>query len=158
MIHPTPGQIAIQSFEERYAGNFEKLNRIWLENYNLLEESDLPYLNSPYESIIAPGGQIFFAIDNWQVIGTSAAIKRGKNIEVAKLAVESSYQRKGVGRILTETVLEYARSISAEKVFLVSNSRLTPALKLYETLGFEYASLPDRTAYESADVYMELKL
>lgn len=78
MIHPTPGTIAIQSFEERYAGNFEKLNRIWLENYNLLEESNLPYLNSPYESIIAPGGQIFFAIDNWQVIGT----ERGLNTMV----------------------------------------------------------------------------
>ena len=158
MNHLAPSQITIQTFEDRYASNFERLNRVWLENYGLLEDSDIPYLQSPYESIIAPGGQIFFAFDNWQVIGTSAAIIRGKNIEIAKLAVESSYQRKGVGRNLTENVLEYARSISSEKVFLVSNSRLKPALRLYETMGFEYASLPEHTAYESADVYMELKL
>lgn len=37
-------------------------------------------------------------------------------------------------------------------------ARLKTALKLHESIGFEYAPLPANTAYASADIYMELHI
>ena len=152
------GKINIIRYDDQHAIQFERLNREWLEGYGLIEEADTKHLISPYETIVAPGGQIFFAIDNGQVVGTGAAIKHEGNIEIAKLTVDSSYRGKGIGKLLTEAVIEFAQSIDTEKVFLVSNTRLKKALSLYESMGFEYMPLPDKTEYVTADVYMELIL
>jgi len=67
-------------------------------------------------------------------------------------------QRRGIGRLLIQTVIDYARSIGAQKVSLVSNSRLRSALRLYEPMDFAHAPLPAKPSYASADVYLELVL
>ena len=144
-------------YEERYAQDFGKLNREWLEDFGLLEDADAKHLNSPRESIIDSGGQIFFAVEGDIVLGTCAAIRHcSKVVEVAKLAVAHSAKRHGIGRLLIRTVIEYARSVRARKVSLVSSTRLRSALRLYESMGFTHAPLPVKPAYTSADVYMEL--
>jgi len=146
-------------YEERYAPDFARLNREWLEGFGLLEDADTKYLDSPRKYIIDNGGQIFFAVEGETVLGTCAAIPHcSKVVEIAKLAVAQSVQRRGIGRLLIQTVVDYARSIKAHKLSLVSNSRLTSALRLYESMGFAYAPLPLQPGYASADVYMELVL
>ena len=146
-------------FEERYAPDFAKLNREWLEGFGLLEGADAKHLDSPRESIIDNGGQIFFAVEGEVVLGTCAAILHSAEvIEIAKLAVAPSVQRHGIGRLLIQTVIDYARRIGARKVSLVSSTRLGSALRLYESMGFAHAPLPAQPGYTSADVYMELVL
>ena len=149
--------ITIVPFDDRYVQHFTRLNRDWLEKYDLIEAADAFHLDTPYESIIAPGGEIFFALDNDRVVGTCAAIPHAQNhVEIAKLAVDPDARGQGIGRRLTEAVVAYARQIHAQTLFLVSNTRLKTALKLYESLGFAYAPLPAETDYATADVYMEL--
>jgi hypothetical protein len=46
----------------------------------------------------------------------------------------------------------------ATRLVLVSNSRLRPALQLYETFGFQHRPPPAPLPYSTADVYMELDL
>lgn len=146
-------------FEERYASDFARLNREWLEGFGLLEGADAKHLDSPRESIIDNGGQIFFAVESEVVLGTCAAIPHSAEvIEIAKLAVAPSVQRHGIGRLLIQTVIDYARRIGARKVSLVSSTRLGSALRLYESMGFAHAPLPAQPGYTSADVYMELVL
>ena len=146
-------------FEERYAPDFARLNREWLEGFGLIEEADAKHLDSPRESIIDCGGQIFFAVEREVVLGTCAAIPHSiEVVEIAKLAVEHSVQRRGIGRLLIQTVIDYARKIGARKVSLVSSTRLGSALRLYESMGFAHAPLPAQPGYTSADVYMELVL
>ncbi len=48
-----------------------------------------------------------------------------------------------------------------ERFFIVvldSNSRLGPAIGLYESMGFEHRPFPGVPRYVDADVYMELNL
>jgi ribosomal protein S18 acetylase RimI-like enzyme len=45
-----------------------------------------------------------------------------------------------------------------QRVVLVSNSRLGPAIRLYEGMGFQHRPLPADVPYATADVYMELDL
>jgi GNAT superfamily N-acetyltransferase len=112
-------------FEQRYAPDFAKLNRQWLEGLGLLEDADEKYLNSPRESIIDRGGQIFFAIEGQVVLGTCAAVRHSSEVvEIAKLAVEPSARRRGIGRLLIRTVIDYARGMGARKISLVSSTRL----------------------------------
>ncbi len=146
-------------YEERYASDFIRLNREWLDGFGLLEDADAKHLNSPRESIIDHGGQIFFAVEREVVLGTCAAVHHSRKfIEIAKLAVVPSAQRRGIGRLLTKAVIKYSRDVGAWKVFLVSSTKLKSALRLYESMGFAHASLPANPGYASADVYMELVL
>ena len=152
-------KIKVIPYLERYASDFNRLNRSWLEGFGLLEDADAKHLNSPRESIIDQGGQIFFAVEREAVLGTCAAIRKSsKLIEIAKLAVEPSAQGRGIGRILTKAVIEYSRDVGVWKVFLVSSTKLKSALRLYESMGFVHAPLPEKLDYASADVYMELML
>ncbi|HKE01747.1 MAG TPA: GNAT family N-acetyltransferase [Planctomycetota bacterium] len=151
--------IAIVPFLDAYAPAFERLSREWLEALVRVEEKDLVYLRDPRATIVAPGGEVFFAIRAGAVVGACAAIRRESgDIELAKLGVAPEARRRGVGRKLSEAVIAFARRARAAKVVLTSNSRLVPALRLYESLGFRRAPPPRDLGYETADVYLELTL
>ena len=116
-----------------------------------VEERDRVALTDCESAIVTPGGQIFFALRADVVIGTCAVIQVDPaTCELAKMAVTPAAQGQGVGRRLGETAIAFARQAGARKIMLLTNSRLAPALRLYEQLGFERGPLPART--ESARV------
>lgn len=152
-------RLEIVGYADEYAGAFARLNREWLEAYALLEERDRKHLEHPRASIVATGGEIFFALNAGEVVGTCAAIVLdAETVELAKLAVDAKVRGQGVGWRLTQTVIGWARGRGARKVILLSSTKLEAALRLYERLGFEYGRLPADTGYDTADIYMELKL
>lgn len=157
-------QVATQSVEivayaDEYADAFARLNREWLEQYSLLEAGDLKHLEHPRESILATGGDIFIALIGGVVVGTCAAVVHNpETVELAKLSVDGTMRRRGIGLQLTQTVIEWARRRGARRVILVSSTKLEGALRLYEGLGFEYGQVPADTGYETADIFMELKI
>lgn len=154
-----PDSIAIVCYRDEYANSFAGLNREWLEGYSLFEDADRKYLEHPRQSILDPGGEIFFAVRRGEAVGTCAAIVReAETVELAKLAVASGVRGRGIGRQLSEAAIAWARGRGARRVVLVSSTKLTAALRLYERLGFEYCALPADPGYETADIYMELAL
>lgn len=92
-------------------------------------------------------------------VGCCAAVPHGPGVvELAKLAVDPSAQGEGLGRRLCLTVLAFARTAGARKVVLTSSTKLGPAIRLYESLGFVHRPMPADVPYATADVYMELPL
>ena len=149
----------IVGYREEYAPDFARLNLEWLQDYSLLEDADLKYLENPKTLILDSGGEIFFALDAGKVIGTCAAIRHAnEQIELAKLAVSPAAQGRGLGRRLSETVIHFARKSGARRVTLLSSTKLVAAVRLYESLGFRHSPMPLDASYETADVYMELDL
>ena len=149
----------IVGYAEEYADAFARLNREWLEQYSLLEDGDRKHLEHPRESILATGGEIFIALVGGVVVGTCAAIVQNPGtVELAKLAVDGNMRGRGIGLQLVQTVIAWARERGAERLTLVSSTKLEAALRLYERLGFEYGQLPADTGYETADIFMELVL
>jgi putative acetyltransferase len=151
----------IVGWDARYAADFDRLNRWWLERWFTLEPLDEAYLQDPQGKVIAQGGEIFFALDGAHArpVGCCAAVPHGPGVvELAKLGVEESAHGRGVGRALCATVIDFARTRGAARVMLVSNSRLAPAIRLYESLGFMHAPFPFARPYVDADVYMELSV
>jgi GNAT superfamily N-acetyltransferase len=151
--------IHITGYADKYVEAFARLNREWLESYSLLEDGDLKHLEYPRQSILATGGEIFFALIDGAVVGTCAVIVRdAETVELAKLAVDGSVRGRGIGWQLTQTAIEWARRRGARRVTLASSTKLRSALRLYERLGFEYGPPPSDPEYTTADVYMELVL
>ena len=153
----TRGDVEIVTYRPEFAKDFALLNYEWLEKYFTVEPLDEEYLSDPEGHIMQLGGEIFFALDGNRVIGTCAAIPREDGtMELAKLAVTPDAQGRGLGRALSVAVIEFARSRQPKNLYLVSSTRLGPALRLYETLGFRHLPFPWPPPYTDADVYMEL--
>ena len=155
----SPQQPEIVAYQDRHAEDFARLNREWLDGFGLYEEPDGKHLYSPRETILDPGGEILIAESNGRVVGTCALVPvSDKVFEIAKLAVAQEFRGAGLGRRLTERVLQRARDRGAMRIILFSSSKLGAALKLYESLGFRHVPPPSDQPYETADVYMEQEL
>jgi GNAT superfamily N-acetyltransferase len=156
---PSDATIRIVPFRADLAPAFSRLNLEWIERLFRVEDPDRHALTDCERAIVAPGGQIFFALEGGAAIGTCAIIRHdADHYELAKMAVTPSAQGRGVGRRLAEAAVAFADQAGAVRVSLLTNSRLIPALRLYERLGFEHRPLPPDTEYSRADVYMELPL
>jgi putative acetyltransferase len=151
----------IREFRPGDEAAFRALNEEWITRYFAVEPKEEAVLADPRGTILDRGGRIFFAVRDGQVVGSCAllALAPGE-FEVAKMAVTESSRRGGVGRRLLERVIQEARVAGARRLYLETNSRLTPAIRLYESLGFRHLP-PERivpSAYARANVYMELYL
>ncbi len=151
--------LQIVAFERHHAAEFYALNRVWLDRYDLFEAGDEKQLSDPWGAILDPGGAIFVALENRDVVGTVALVPRGPgHMEIAKLSVADRCQGKGLGRRLVRHALEHARRFGATRVSLTSNSRLVAAIQLYESFGFTHDRPPAVPEYKTADTYMSLDL
>ena len=148
-------RVEIVAFEPRYAADFKALNLEWLSRYFRVEPIDEVVLSDP-EAILAAGGHILLARQGDWIVGTAALLKAGDRCyELSKMSVTAERQGQGIGRLLLEATLQVYRGLKAERLFLESNRRLTPALALYASVGFVSAERPPGPAhYERADVYM----
>jgi ribosomal protein S18 acetylase RimI-like enzyme len=149
--------IVIKKFENKFSKDFYFLNKSWIEESWDLEESDKSDLLNP-DKIIQGGGQVFFAINNHEVIGTVAMIKNSDKIyELAKMTVKSSFRGKGIANLLMDECIEFAFKKNAIEIFLISNDSLTVARNLYEKYGFKEVIL-DSQKYKRGNVKMILQI
>lgn len=147
--------IRIAPWEERFAGDFKDISVAWLEEFDLLEPIDLEMLDNPHRDILEPGGQIFFALEGDDVLGTCGMQPVEPGVyEVIKLGVRPEYRGRGTGKVLLEACLDWARAEKAHKVVLYSNHKLQSALRLYRRCGFTpIPYVPGH--YAVSDVQME---
>jgi DNA-binding MarR family transcriptional regulator/ribosomal protein S18 acetylase RimI-like enzyme len=149
-----PGAVQIIPFERRYAADFKRLNIEWLEKYFHVEPIDEEVLSRP-QRILRRGGAIFLARHQGAVVGTCALLNAGNGrFELSKMAVAAGHQGLGIGRKLLEAAVAEYLARGARELFLESNSRLAPAIGLYESAGFAHAPRPAPSHYERSDVYM----
>jgi len=154
-------EVEIVEYQPQYKKAFYELNRKWIELYWELEPHDIEVLENPEKHILEKGGHIFVALYNGFPVGVCALCpmpdESPYDFELAKLAVNNSIQRKGIGRRLCGAVVNKARELGGNMLFLESNTRLKPAIALYRKLGFK--ELPEyHPAYARGDIQMELPL
>ena len=149
--------ISIQHYESKFDIDFFVLNKAWIEESWILEESDKKDLLNP-KKIIDNGGQVFFAVDSQVTIGTVAMIKNSEYIfELAKMTVKEGYRGKGVANMLMNQCIDFANHNNAKEIFLISNDSLTIARNLYDKYGFKEVDL-DSQKYDRGNVKMRLTL
>ena len=149
-------QVRIERFRPEFREHFYRLNAEWLGKYYKIEPIDHAVLSEPEKHILAPGGQIFFALVGDEVVGTCALMPESPGVyELTKMAVTEGHQGLGLGRRLIEAVIAEFRRLGGTELFLESQRKLQAALKLYESVGFEMQpGVKPGTHYQRADVYM----
>lgn len=150
--------ISIITYQDGHIDAFRQLNLYWLDKYSLTESHDLEVLENPRATIIDRGGVIFLAIDGEAVVGSAALMKdAGGHYELAKMAVNPHWHRKGIGSMLLSKCISTAREWGVKKISLFSNHQLQAAIGMYRTFGFQDVPVTD-SPFETADVKMELEL
>lgn len=162
--HPLSARIAslgdqqecrIIDYAPKYHSAFKAINIAWISQHWDIEEPDIKALEDPNAYIIRPGGAILMALHNDEPLGCCALIKiDDHNYELAKMAVSPSARGKGIGLSLGRAVLQRAKQMGAQRVYLETNSILQPAINLYLKLGFEHT---ENTAspYNRCNVQMQ---
>ncbi|WP_406145129.1 GNAT family N-acetyltransferase [Streptomyces sp. NBC_01012] len=146
------------------ADAFRALNEEWISRLFTLQAEDRAVLGDPSGRIVGPGGDVLMARepDSGTVIGCVALLAYPDGVfELAKMAVAPAAQGRGIGRLLVAAAIDRTRTLGGARLFLGTNSRLTPALHLYEDAGFVRIArdrLPVADYYARADVLMELDL
>ena len=150
---------AIVRYREELRSAFEQLNRDWIESYFVLEDADRAVFADPAGSILKQGGQIFFVVEGTTVLGTCAVLRHtATECEIAKMAVATAARGRGLGDLLMEAAISYAREIGATRLVIVSNTVLAPALQLYRKHGFKEVPLAADSRYQRANIRLELGL
>lgn len=145
----------IIAYEKKYEGDFIALNTAWVEKYFSMEQEDLDILYH-VEDFLKKGGMIYFAIEEDKVLATCMVFPFGKNVwEICKLAADEKYQGHGAGSTVFKACMDYAIEHGAEKITLISNHILKPALHIYTKMGFQSVPLSRGDEYERADVQYE---
>jgi len=159
MVRPRIGTVELVTWQPELRADFERLNREWIERYFAVEQEDRKVFEDPEGLIVAPGGQVFFLVDEAGVQGTCAVIRHDAHtLELAKMAVAPAARGRGYGDRLVEAAIAFARSTGARRLMLVSNTRLGPALTLYRKHGFRDVPLDPANGYSRADIQLELAL
>lgn len=137
---------------------FKQINYEWIEKYFKVEKGDLASLEDPEKYFLAAGGAVLLARRGEEYLGTSALKPMGEDAyELCKMGVSEAARGLGIGGLIGEAAIKKARELRAKRVYLETNSSLTPALTLYAKLGF--VRIENFTSpYERADVAMELYL
>lgn len=152
--------IRIVDYKSNYHKAFKELNRAWIETYFKLEVADLKALDNPHTNIIDKGGAIIIVLHDDEPIGVCALIKMNHNLydfELAKMAVSPKFHRRGIGYLLGKAIIAKAKMLGAKTLYLESNTKLTPAIKLYQKLGFVKVQGPE-SPYERSNIQMKLIL
>ena len=140
---------------------FAALNEEWISAYFTMEDKDRATLADPFGVYVEAGGDVLIARDGERVVGCVALEPTGGGVfELSKMAVAPSERGRGTGRRLMDAAVARARELGGTSLFLGSNSKLAPAVGLYESAGFRHVPrerigpLP----YSRANVFMQRPL
>lgn len=142
-------------FEEKYRQDFIDFNTDWIvSNFGFLEKHDIETFEHIDEKIKA-GAMIFFAVENDIALATCMAVPMDKTTwELCKLGSNKKFPHKGAGTAVFKAAMDWALNHGAEKLFIISNSQLKPALHIYKKFGFKEIKL-ENYEYKRGDIAFE---
>ena len=149
--------VEIIDYEERYKQDLEDISLPWLLEYDLLEPVDLEMLADPHR-FVAGGGRVLLARWGREIAGMVMLELQGGGVcEALKFGVKEAYRERGIGTALMEAVIQAARDAGQKTMVITSNHKLKAALRIYESLGFDYVTYSDKW-FPLSDIKMELEL
>jgi putative acetyltransferase len=134
MTRDEPALLEIVPFEPQHAEGFAALVADTLQEFGF--ERD-PVLDEDLDDPVAAYAAVWVALDGGEVAG-SVALRDlgGGGYQLKRMYLRSSLRRRGVGKRLLATALDWARANNARVVTLDTAERMVAARRLYESVGF----------------------
>ena len=154
--------LIIRDYSDDLARDFYEINAEWISTMFHLEQTDREVLENPRERIVEPGGAILFVeAPGLGIVGTCALQKTGEgSFELTKMGVRATARGLKTGEFLLGAIIDRAKAMRAENLYLLTNRRCEAAIHLYEKLGFEHdAEIMAKygSRYERSDVAMRYR-
>lgn len=155
--------VEILPFTPDRAGDFDRINRAWIEEMFVVEPVDDQVLRDPQRHILDQGGDVLFAaLPSGDVVGTGA-LKRLNDgaIELTKMGVTAAARGHKVGHVLLDALIARGVELADHRLFILTNSACAAAIHLYEKAGFHHSEDILRTyggTYERCDVGLDFPL
>lgn len=150
--------VEILDYDPVYQQPWKELNIAWVAAEYTVEQQDLDVLDDPVGTFIRPGGFVFLARLDGEIVGT-AALKRldADTLELCKMTVATHVRGRQVGQKLLTHTLQAAQASGVSKVTLETNKKAVAAIALYRKNGFQHQPFPadHPPSFDRADVYME---
>jgi len=155
--------LRLVEYDDSLAAEFDAITREWVEDMFTLEAKDIEIIENPREMIIDRGGVILFVeATGLGIIGTCALMPvDGQAFELTKMGVRASARGLKAGDFLLNRVIDRARQMPIDSLFLLTNRKCAAAIHLYEKAGFIHdAEIMDRYGkrYARCDVAMSFDL
>lgn len=135
-----PGALRLRAFDPSLSHEFHDINAEWIEAMFVMEDTDREVLENPVERIIEPGGDILFVeAAGLGIVGTCALQKTGPAaFELTKMGVRESARGLKAGEFLLHGMIDRAKKLGAQKLYLLTNRKCAAAIHLYEKAGFTH--------------------
>lgn len=122
-----------------------------------------PTTDALYQLFRAEGSFYFVAEENGIVLGGGGIYPTEglpeKTCELVKMYLHKDARGKGLGRLLIQHCLDWAKQNAYEQVYLETMPELRQALKVYELFGFHYLDGPmGNSGHFGCDRWMLKKL
>ena len=156
-------RLSVVDFTDERAAAFHDINAAWIEAMFVLEEHDRHVLAHPREVIVDRGGAVLFvASPDHGIIGAGALMPVEPGVlELTKMGVRAGLRGLGAGALLLAALIERARAMAPDLLFLLTSSKCAAAIHLYEQAGFVHdAAIMRRygSTYQRCDVAMRYPL
>ena len=112
----------------------------YIDNAAFNRDFDLKSRSVKEETDYLQNSEIYVAYEGMKIIGFIAYEDKQDSVEIISLAVIPEYQKKGIGKLLLNQILD---GLKGRKIHLVTHPRNTPAIILYLKLGFEIYGLKE---------------
>ena len=126
-------QIQIRDF---VPGDYDQLVEVW-ESAGLGGAHRGDNLDRILHSVDIGGKMLVACMPEGRVVGTSWMTYDGRRLHLHHVGVLPAYQRKGIGQLLSEESLRFAREKSTQIKLEVHRTN-KKAIALYRKLGFDY--------------------
>lgn len=145
----------IIEYNSRYREDFIQFNMDWIiDNFGSLEPGDLETFEKIDEELAA-GAMIYFAVEGETPLATCMVRPMGGTTwEICKLGSNKHKNHKGCGSAVFGAAVQWAIDRGAKRLFIVTNSKLKPAIHIYEKFGFKEIKLDDYE-YVRGDIAFE---
>lgn len=153
--------IDILPFTPERAPYFDRFNREWISTFFWIEPFDNDLLTDPATHIIAPGGEVWFASIDGNIVGTAALLKSDDGtFEFSKLGVAKEAKGQGISRLLLHHCMDRARLRGAHTLRIFTHSSLATACAIYRDEGFVDVEIPEaeKNRYARADTLLRFAL
>lgn len=130
-----------------------------LEDIEKIEQS-LTVRNLSYTSLecdLKSNSTIYFvALENDKIVGYVGAEMLYDHIDIIAIAIDANYRKMGIATSLLNEIISICKSKNFDSIFLEVRTSNTPAIKLYEKLGF-YKINVRPNYYKTEDAYIYKK-
>ncbi|GEO07579.1 GNAT family N-acetyltransferase [Segetibacter aerophilus] len=116
-----------------------------------------------YEMFQEPGSIYFVAEKDGKILGGAGIYPStglpADTCELVKMYLQPAARGKGLGKLLIDKSLEFAKHYGYLQVYIETMPELRKAVSVYEKFGFEYLNAPlGNTGHFGCDVWMLKKL